>query len=367
VNVPFLDLKAQYESIRSEVDEAVLSVLASQHFVNGPRAAQLEEAVAALHGVPYGVAVSSGTDAILIALMALNIRSGDEVITTPYTFFSTAGCIVRLGAKPVFIDVCEDTLNMDPTQIAKAITPRTRAILPVHLFGQAADMEPILDIACQRNIPVIEDAAQAIGARHRSQSVCGFGVAGTLSFFPSKNLGGLGDGGMVLTRSEELYHKMKLLRNHGMAPKYHYKVLGGNFRMDEIQAAPLLAKLNHLASWTAKRQQNAAHYESRFAGSRVEIPIIRPENGCIFNQFVIRVEDRDELQHFLKERGVGSEIYYPVPLHLQECFAALGYRNGSFPVAESAAACSLALPIYPELTRTMIDTVADAVLEFVSQ
>jgi dTDP-4-amino-4,6-dideoxygalactose transaminase len=365
MKVPLLDLKAQYKTIKPEIDQALMEVVESQRFILGPKVENLEKEIAAYLDVPYAIGVSSGTDALLLSLMGLGIGPGDEVITTTYSFFATAGCIWRTGARPVFIDICEDTFNIDPALIEKRITPKTRAILPVHLFGQAADMDPILAIARKHNLAVIEDSAQAIGARYKDSAVCGLGDTGALSFFPTKNLGGLGDGGMVTTRNEGLYQKMKLLRTHGGEKRYFHRMVGANFRLDALQAAPLSVKLRHLDGWSEKRRQNAVYYDGRFKGTAVAPPVVRPENRSIYNQYIIRVKDRDRLIDHLKKKEIGCKIYYPVPLHLQECFAPLGYKKGDMPVAEKAALTSLALPIYPELTPGQLACAADAVLEYV--
>ncbi|MFH0918915.1 MAG: DegT/DnrJ/EryC1/StrS family aminotransferase [Fibrobacterota bacterium] len=366
MKVPLLDLKAQYASIKSEINCAVLEVVESQHFIMGPKVEALEKGVADYLDVPYALGVSSGTDALLLALMALGIGPGDEVITSPYTFFATAGSIARLGAVPVFVDIDEATFNMDPARIEKKITKKTRAVMPVHLFGQSADMDPILAVAKKHGLKVIEDGAQAIGAEYKGKKACTLGDIGTLSFFPSKNLGGLGDGGMCITRDAALYERMKLLRTHGQQPKYYHKLVGANFRLDAIQAAPLLVKLKYLDTWSEKRRQNAAYYTGRFQGSAVTAPVILSGNRSIFNQYCIRVKDRDGLLKRLREKEVGTEVYYPVPLHMQECFAYLDCKPGDMPLSEAAAKTSLALPIYPELTPAMMAYVADTVLEYVA-
>jgi dTDP-4-amino-4,6-dideoxygalactose transaminase len=364
MKVPLLDLKAQYQAIKGEIDAAVMETVASQHFIMGPKVEALEKGVAGYLDAPYAVAVSSGTDALILALMALGIGKGDEVITSSYTFFATAGSIARVGAKPVFADICEDTFNINPEEVAKKITKKTKAIIPVHLFGQAADMDPLLEIARKKKLKIIEDGAQAIGAQYKGKKLCTLGLVGTLSFFPSKNLGGMGDGGMVITRDPTLYEFMKLLRNHGAQPKYYHKYIGGNFRLDALQAAVLSVKLKYLEGWSEKRRQNGAYYDSRFKGTAVALPAVRPGNKTIYNQYVIRVKDRDGLIKHLGEKGVGCEVYYPLPLHLQECFAYLGGKAGDLPVSEEAAKHSLALPVYPEMTADMLKYSADSVLEF---
>ena len=364
MNVPLLDLKAQYATIKTEVDRAVQEVVESQHFILGPKVEALEKEIAFYLKVPYALGISSGTDALILALMALKIGEGDEVITSSYTFFATAGSIARLGAKPVFVDICEDTFNLDPRQIEKKITKRTKAIMPVHLFGQSADMDAILEIAKAADLKVIEDGAQAIGALYKGKNACTLGDIGTLSFFPSKNLGGVGDGGMVVTKSESLFQFMKMLRNHGAQPKYFHKYIGGNFRLDAIQAAVLSVKLKYLEGWSENRRQNAAYYDSRFKGSKIKVPSTRKENKTIYNQYVICSGKRDGVIKHLQAKGIGSEIYYPLPLHLQECFAYLGGKKGDLPVSEEVAKTSLALPVYPEMTSEMLKYVADSVLEF---
>jgi dTDP-4-amino-4,6-dideoxygalactose transaminase len=313
------------------------------------------------------VGVSSGTDALLVALMAEGIGPGDEVLTTPYTFFATAGSIARLGARPVFVDICPTSFNLDVSQLEARITPRTRAILPVHLYGQCADMDAILAIAGRHHLAVIEDAAQAIGAEIKGRRAGSMGHYGCFSFFPSKNLGGGGDGGMVVVQDAERAERLRVLRVHGSKPKYYHALIGGNFRLDTIQAAIVAAKLPHLDAWTAARQANAERYRQLFTAAGlvargiVGLPYVLPDVRHIFNQFVIRVPDRDSLREWLKEHGVGNEVYYPVPLHLQECFAYLGYHAGDFPESERAARETLALPIYPELNAQQAAYVVDCV------
>jgi dTDP-4-amino-4,6-dideoxygalactose transaminase len=387
-SIPLLDLKAQYATIREEIRAAIDRVIEAQQFILGPEVEALEHEIATYTGCKYGIGVSSGTDALLVALMAIDIRPGDEVITTPYTFFATAGSIVRLGAVPVFVDIDPLTFNIDPNAIEAKITPRTRAIMPVHLYGQMADMDPIMEIAQRHNLVVIEDAAQAIGAEYKGRRAGSIGHLGCFSFFPSKNLGGFGDGGMVVTSDPTLAEKMRLLRAHGASPKYYHKLIGGNFRLDALQAAVLRVKLKYLDDWTAGRQRNAATYRRLFAEAgltidppscltagcharnkgdctlppgRVVLPVEAPDRRHIYNQFVIRVAQRDQVMAALKARQIGHEIYYPVPLHLQECFAYLGQRPGDLPASECAAAETLALPIYPELTDAMLAAVVEAV------
>lgn len=351
--IPLLDLRAQYATLRDEIHAALDRVIESQHFILGPEVEALEQEVAAYSHCRYGIGVSSGTDALLVSLMAIDIRPGDEVITTPYTFFATAGSIARLGAKPVFVDIDPATYNIDPAGIEAAITPRTRAILPVHLFGQMADMDPILAIAERHGLYVIEDAAQAIGAEYKGRRAGSIGHLGCFSFFPSKNLGGFGDGGMVVTNDPGLADKVRLLRGHGARPKYYHKVVGGNFRLDALQAAVLRVKLKYLDEWTAARQRNAERYRRLFteAGVEIDLPHDAGYGRHIYNQFVIRSKRRDALMAHLKAQQIGTEIYYPVPMHLQECFAELGYRKGDFPASEQAALETLAIPVYPELSE----------------
>jgi dTDP-4-amino-4,6-dideoxygalactose transaminase len=350
MKVPLLDLQAQYATIREEVRAAMDRVCDSQHFILGPEVSTFEEEVAAFCGARFAVGVSSGTDALLLALMAVGVGAGDEVVTSTYSFFATGGTIARLGARPVFVDVERATFNLDPAMLASRITSRTKAIVPVHLFGRCCDMAAVS--AAARGLAVVEDAAQAIGAVDDGRRVAGtIGTTGCLSFFPSKNLGGFGDAGMVLTNDAELAERMRILRVHGSKPKYHHRLVGGNFRLDALQAAVLRVKLKHLEGWTKARRENADRYRTLFRERGVE-GVVLPEDrpGHIYNQFVIRSGRRDELQRFLLERGIGSEVYYPVPLHLQPCFSELGYRDGDLPEAEAAARESLALPIYPELT-----------------
>jgi dTDP-4-amino-4,6-dideoxygalactose transaminase len=296
--------------------------------------------------------------------MSLDIGPGDEVITTPFTFFATAGCIARTGARPVFVDIDPKTYNIDPRKIEAAITGKTRAIMPVHLFGQMADMDSIMAVAGRASLAVIEDAAQSITSTYKGRKAGSIGTAGCFSFFPSKNLGGIGDGGMVVTNDEKLFKRLRMMRNHGMEPKYYHKYIGGNFRLDPIQAAALLVKLPHLDKWSSKRRRNAKYYNKRFKGSVVKTPYISPDCESIYNQYVIRVPRRDELVAHLRKNDIGCEIYYPVPLHLQECFAYLGYRQGDLPEAETAAREVVALPIYPELTDEMKDYVVETILSF---
>lgn len=359
MKVPLLDLKAQYAVIKDEVLAAVSDVLESQVCIGGPKIAELERKIAAISDCKFGVAVSSGTDALLCSLMSLSIGPGDEVITTPFSFFATAGCVSRVGAKPVFVDIDPKTYNIDPGLIEAAITPRTKAIIPVHLFGQMADMDPIMDIANRRGLFVIEDAAQSISSTYKGRKAGSIGTTGCFSFFPSKNLGAAGDAGMIVTNDENLYERMSMMRSHGAKPKYYHRYVGGNFRLDPIQAAILMVKLPHLDTWSEARRRNAARYDRLLAGTPIATPYVRPDCVSIFNQYVVRVENRDEVLKALAAGGIASEIYYPLPLHLQECFSPVVPRGARFPVSEEAAQQVLALPIYPELRTKMIDYVAE--------
>lgn len=376
MGVPLLDLKAHHEPLHQEIMAALEQTFRSQAFILGPEVGKLEERVAAYCQTTYGIGVSSGTDALLVALMALGIGPGDEVITPPYSFFATAGAVVRLGAKPVLVDIDPVTYNLDPTKIKPALTAKSKAIIPVHLYGQCADMAPIMDVAKQHNLSVIEDAAQAIGSEYGDgRRACSIGTIGCLSFFPSKNLGCLGDGGMAVTNDPDLAERMRVLRVHGSKPKYYHKQIGGNFRLDTIQAAVLNVKLKYLDGWTKRRQENATRYETLFKQSgltqngKVKLPEPVYRNSStkhyhIYNQFVLRVEQRDALMAHLKQKGIGAEIYYPVPFHLQECFLSLGYREGDFPESERAAKETVAIPIYPELTAQQQTEVVEAITAF---
>ena len=394
MKVPLLDLREQYRALKPEIDSAIAEVVESQHFILGPKVQECEAAIARYSGCPFGVGVSSGTDALLMCLMAEGIGPGDEVITTPYTFFATAGSIARLGAKPVFVDIDPSTYNIDPTRIEAKITSRTRAIIPVHLFGQMADMDGILEVAGQHGLIVIEDAAQAIGAEYKGCRAGSLGDYGCFSFFPSKNLGAAGDGGMIVTKHKERSEKLRSIRIHGSKPKYYHKLIGGNFRLDAIQAALVLVKLNHLDAWTTARQRNAKRYETFFSDAELRVAKsseyrrykVGEDQECavtasgkrfpdlllpsvvrtrhVFNQYVIRVSRRNRLKVALEAKGVGTEIYYPVPMHLQECFAFLGYSPGDFPESECAARETLALPIYPELREEQCRYVVECVQDY---
>jgi dTDP-4-amino-4,6-dideoxygalactose transaminase len=369
--VPLLDLDAQYRPLRDALLAAITRICDSQRFIMGPEIDALEQELGRQLGVRHAIAVSSGTDALLLALMALDIKGGDEVVTTTYSFFATAGAIVRVGARPVLVDIDPVTFNIDPEQAAAAITPRTKAILPVHLFGLSADLDPLMDAAGRARIPVIEDAAQAIGTTYKLRPVGGIGTFGAFSFFPSKNLGAFGDAGLLTSNDDALAARARLLRTHGMQPKYYHHLVGGNFRMDALQAAVLRVKAPHLDGWTEGRRRNAARYRELFREAGVDgaitLPVEPADRRHIYNQFVIRTPERDALKKHLDERGIGNEIYYPAPFHLQPCFADLGYRRGAFPHAERAADQSLAIPIYGELTDAQQQTVVSAIAQFVQR
>ena len=368
MQVPMLDLQAQYRPIRDAVIDVVTRVCDSQRFILGPEVEGMERDLAAYLGVTHAVGVSSGTDALLLAMMALGIGPGDEVVTSTYSFFATAGCVARLGGKPVFVDIDPITYNIDPAATAAAVTPRTRAIIPVHLYGQSADLDPLLAVATRSGVALIEDAAQAIGATYKGRMVGGFGRVGCFSFFPSKNLGAFGDGGLVTTNDDTVAASLRRMRVHGADRQYYHQVIGGNFRLDALQAAVLRVKLPHLAAWTEARRRNAARYDALFAEfgltGRVTLPVAAPDRYHIYNQYVVRVPNRDAVKAHLESRHVGCAIYYPVPFHEQACFAYLGYRAGQFPHAELAARETLALPIYGELTaeqqRYVVSVLAEA-------
>jgi len=375
MKVPLLDLKEQYKTIKKEVLETTEELFESQYFILGPRVASLEKEMADYCSSKHAVGVSSGTDALLMALMAAGIGLKDMVITTPYTFFATAGSIVRTGARPVFADIDPKTYNMSPESLENAIESMTRselerlkAVIPVHLYGQCADMAPILEICEKYGLVVIEDAAQAIGAEYRGKRAGSMGDFGCFSFFPSKNLGAFGDGGMVTTHSDDFYDTLCTLRVHGSQPKYYHKLIGGNFRLDAFQAAVVSIKLKYLDQWTTARQKNARKYRALFKHAGLEDVVESPfekEDRHIYNQFVIRVKERrDDLRQFLNDAGIGTEVYYPVPMHLQACFSDLNYKQGDFPEAEHAALHTVALPIYPELSDDQIEYVVDKIKEF---
>jgi len=386
LHVPLLDLKPQYQALREELDAAMLEVAASQMFILGPAVRRLEEEIATYCGAKYGIGVSSGTDALLVALMALDIGPGDEVITSPYTFFATGGTIARTGARPVYLDIDPVTYNLDVDLlwafleercevrdgqlVNRATGGHVKAIMPVHLYGQSVDIGPIVNVARRYRLAVVEDAAQAIGSEYvGGHRVGGLGDIGCFSFFPTKNLGAFGDAGLCTTNDEALAEKLRMLRVHGMEPKYYHPLIGGNFRLDELQAAVLLVKLPHLDDWHAARQHNAAYYDRAFAEAglteRVVTPVALPGYRHIYNQYVIRVPERDRLRAFLAECGVGSEVYYPVPLHMQECFAYLGYAPQDCPESARAARETLALPIFPELTEDQLQHVVDSIKAFI--
>jgi dTDP-4-amino-4,6-dideoxygalactose transaminase len=368
MNVPLLDLKAQHRTIKDAVVARVMSLVGSQLFILGQPVQELEARIAELSQAAHGVGVASGTDALLLPLKALDLKPGDEVITVPFTFFATAGAIHNAGGRPVFVDIERDTYNLDPALVEAAITPRTRAIMPVHLFGQMAAMERLLPVAERHGVPIIEDAAQAIGARRRVDGqwrMAGeLGAATGFSFFPSKNLGAWGDGGMVVTSDARLAERVRRLRTHGGVQMYHHEEVGTNSRLDALQAAVLLAKLPHLAGWSAARRANAARYVEGLAGLPVRTPVTDPANEHIYNQFVIEADRRDALQAHLKAKEIGTAVYYPLALHLQPCFAYLGYQPGDFPVSEAATARVLALPVYPELSQPQQEFVVDAIRGF---
>ena len=385
MKVPLLDLSPQYQALKPQIDAALLRVAASQHFILGPEVKALEAAVAKYSGCKYGIGISSGTDALLIALMALDIGNGDAVITTPFTFFATAGTLARVGARPLFVDIDPVTFNVSPAAIERFIETqcessagglvhrasgaRVRALMPVHLYGQVADMTAIMAIAKKHGLRVIEDAAQAIGSEDpQKRRACSTGDIGCLSFFPTKNLGAFGDAGMCVTNDDALAARLEILRVHGGKPKYFHKVIGGNFRLDEIQAAVLNVKLPHLDSWSAARQRNAAFYDAAFARAGLAGQVTTPKalagGRHIYNQYCIRTARRDELRTFLGEQGIGTEIYYPLSLHMQQCFAYLGHQPQDFPESTRASSETLALPIYPDLTTEQLQFVVDSVVAF---
>jgi dTDP-4-amino-4,6-dideoxygalactose transaminase len=362
--VPLLDLKAQYADIKSELDQAVHRVLDSARFIGGPEVSGLEEEVARYCRTPHAIGCASGTDALLLALRALDIGPGDEVVTTAFSFFASAGAIVNAGARPVFVDIDPRTFNLDVHRLEAAITPLTKAVLPVHLFGQCCDITAVKAVCDKRQLYLIEDAAQAIGSEWEGKRAGSIGDLGCFSFFPSKNLGAAGDGGLITALDAALAERVKLLREHGAKPKYYHSLVGTNSRLDALQAAILRVKLHHLDRWSEKRAKNAALYDQLFEGARLTRPYRDPRARHIYNQYVIRVRERDALRQHLTERGIGTEVYYPVPLHLQRCFAPLAYREGDMPQSEAAAQEVVALPIYPELTEEQIRYVASSVRDF---
>lgn len=368
MNIPLLDLKAQFQPLRAEIMAAVQTVCDEQGFILGPRVAAFEESVAKYVGARYAIGCASGSDALLLSLMAMGVGPGDEVVTVPFTFFATAGAVSRLGAKPVFIDIQPDTFNLDPTRIEQAVTSRTRAVIPVHLFGQCADMPAINQIAKAKRIQVIEDACQAIGAGQGGKRAGVLADTACFSFFPSKNLGGFGDGGMITTDNQGLADALAMLRVHGSRVRYLHEAVGINSRLDALQAVVLDIKLKYLDQWAEGRRRNAARYEQLFqqAGlmNRVTLPATNTGNFHVYNQYTVRVSQRDELRTHLKEKGVGTEIYYPLPMHLQQCYQDLGYRKGAFPVSERAAEEVLSLPIYAELTDAQLTYVVEMIADF---
>ncbi len=373
VNVPALNLKAQYRTIRAEIEPVIHEILESQMFVLGPEVSKLEAEVADYCGAASGIGCASGSDALLLPLMAIDLGPGDEVITTPYTFFATAGSIWRTGARPVFVDIEPDTYNIDPERIEAAITSRTKAIIPVHLYGQVAEMGPIMEIASRHGLTVLEDAAQAIGAAYHGTRAGTLGDVAAFSFYPSKNLGGFGDGGMITTNQPQIARRIARLRVHGMEPKYHHHEVGFNSRLDALQAVVLRVKLRHLDNWTSLRRDVADRYRNLFGSHGLDdtigLPIERQGNFHVYNQFVIRVPAtlRDSLRDYLTTRKIGTEIYYPIPLHLQTCFASLGHKTGDFPHSESAARETLALPIYPELNDAEQRYVVGSIRQFIDE
>lgn len=365
-SIQLLDLKAQYKTIKSDIDAALKNVIDAQSFILGKEVEGLEKEIAAYCGTKYAVGVASGTDAIQLALRAAGVGPGDEVITVPFTFIATAEAISNLGATPVFVDIDPVTYNIDPSLIEKKITKKTKAIVPVHLYGQCADMDRVMEIAKKHGIKVIEDCAQAIGATYKRKKAGSFGDAGAISFFPSKNLGGFGDGGMVVTNDEALYREVKLLRVHGSSVKYIHSVLGYNSRLDNLQAAVLRIKLRHLDVWAEKRREHAKYFDNAFSKlSGIQVPVVAPANVHVYHQYVLMVDPkvRDKYIDFLGSKGIESRVYYPIPLHEQECYKGLGYNTGDFPVSEKAALGTFALPVYPELTPVAIKAIVDAVTE----
>ncbi len=364
MRVPLMDLRAQYGQYKEEVTRAIADVCESQMFCLGGYVEDFEGKASAYCGCEYAIGLSSGTDALLLSLMALDIGPGDEVITTPFTFFATAGAVARVGARPVFVDADEDSYNIDAGKIEERITERTRAIIPAHLFGQVAQMKAIKETAARHNVMVIEDAAQAMGAMQDGKRCGGLGDIGCFSFYPTKNLGAFGDAGLVTTNNGELAEKVRVLRVHGENPRYFYRMIGGNFRMDNIQGAVLGIKLKYLDRWNEKRRENAAYYDAALAGSALKTPKTEANNVSIYHQYTITSPKRDELQKYLAERGIGSGVFYPQPLHLQDCFKDLGYKAGDFPVAERLCREVLSIPVYAEMTGRQREYVAKMVVEF---
>ena len=368
MHVPLLALSASYQEILTDVEKNINKIIRSGQFILGPIVEELEQQIAIYCRVKYAVGVSSGTDALLISLMAAGIEKGDEVITTPFTFFATAGSIARLGARPVFVDIEQETFNIDPNKIEENITDKTRAIIPVHLYGQSVNMDPVLELAKKYNLVVIEDAAQAIGSEYKGRKTGSMSDYGCFSFFPTKNLGGFGDGGMVTMNSRKLYEQIKVLRVHGSNPKYYHKVAGGNFRLDALQAGIVMAKLKYLEGWTERRRKNAQTYNRLFKEKGVTDRLTIPSEVFprhVYNQYVVRVKGRrDELRGFLEENTIATEIYYPLPLHLQECFTYLGYKKGDLPESEKAADGTIALPVFPDLNQEQLGYVVERIVQF---
>ncbi len=359
----FTDLKRQYKTIEKDIDDAIKNVLESTKFINGPQVSELENEIAKYCGSSFSIGIASGTDALLLSLLAIDIQPGDEVITTPFTFIATAEVIALFNAKPVFVDINENTYNIDVSKIEEKITSKTKAIIPVHLYGQTSDMDEIMDIAKNHNLTVIEDACQAIGAEYKNKKSCSMGDFGCLSFFPSKNLGGYGDGGMVITNNEDMANKIKMLRQHGSSIKYQHTILGINGRLDTLQAAILLVKLKHLDTWIEKRIKLAQRYNEHLK-NYVKTPYILDHNKSVYNQYTIRTEKRDELIKQLNENGIPTAIHYPKPLHLQECFKYLGHKEGDFPVSEKISGQVLSLPMFPEMTEEEQDMVTKSITNF---
>lgn len=367
MGVPLLDLKRQYEQFQDEVEKELIDVARSGYYIGGPKIDAFEKTAAEYCQCKHAIGVSSGTDALLVSLMALGVGIGDEVITSTYSFFATVGVVSRVGAIPVLCDILPETFNINPAEIEAKITPKTKAIIAVHLYGQCADMDAILEVANKHNIPVIEDAAQSIGSEYKNKRAGSMGATGCFSFFPSKNLGAFGDGGLVTTNDDELAKTLRLMRNHGMDPKYYHKIIGGNFRLDAIQAAILNIKIKYLDAWSEGRQKNAARYRELLAAANLGDKVILPlekESRHIYNQFTILVENRDELFKFLQDKGIGCDMYYPVPFHLQECYQTLGYKEGDFPVSENTMRNCISIPIFTELKDEEIKEVVTAIAEF---
>ncbi len=364
MKIPFLDLPAQYQTIKDEVKKEIDKVCESQMLCLGPAVEKFEKKIAEYIGSDHAIGVSSGSDALLVSLMALDLEEGDEVITTPFTFFATAGAIARVGAKPVFVDIDPDSFNIDPEKIEEKINENTKAVIPVHLYGQVTQMKPIKQLAEKYDLYIIEDACQSIGASQNGIKAGNLGDTGCFSFYPTKNLGAFGDGGLVTTNDENLYRKIKTLRDHGQNPRYFYSMIGGNFRLDGIQGAVLAVKLDYIDQWNQKREQNAQTYNSFFENSPVKTPKIEQNNNHVYHQYTIKAPDRNELQKYLAKNNIASAIFYPRPLHLQECFNDLGYREGDFPETEKICQEVLSLPIYPELSNEQVEFVAQKVLDF---